>query len=91
MGWFLRSFWDQNLVKSRSWTGFLHCLQNHGVFLRFCVDFWFGFVTFHIFVFLQKVLPDMVFTVFSALPDFDVKLHVVLFLLQFFMDLLHIL
>ena len=79
------------MVKSRSWTGFLHCLENHRFLSRFCVDFCFLSVTFQFFVFLQEVLPDMVFTVFSALPDFDVKLHVVLFLLQFFMDLLYIL
>ena len=59
--------------------------------LRFSVVFWFLFVTFHVFVFLQEVLPDMVFTMFSVLPDFEVKLYIVLFLLQFLMDLLYIL
>ena len=57
----------------------------------FRFDFCLLFVTFQIFVFLQKVLPDMVFTMFSALPDFEVKLYIGLFVIQFLMDLLYIL
>jgi len=47
-------------------------------------------VAFLVFVFFEKVLPDMYFTVFSAHPHFEMDLCLEQFLLQFLMDLFHI-